>query len=235
MTSALANALFPDASAIGKQVENGEGKALTIVGIIKTMRSLFGPPFDEHVAFVPGRAFFNQGYLVRTDGQDIATVQGAVIARLVEAEGDREVFVETIDELKTVVLGFFFLVNAVIGAVTLLLIGVTALGIYGHMSYAVLKRTKQIGILRALGATRGYVLRYFLVEHLAVMFLGAVPGMLLMIPLNIAMVSAFQFGRFDVSYVIGCLLLLIAIGVASAALPILRAVAVVPATATRTV
>ena len=97
-----------------------------------------------------------------------------------------------------------------------------------------MKRTKQIGIRRALGATRGFIWRYFLLESLVVTLFGLLPGLLLMIPLNVMIVSAFQFGRFEWSHAVGCFLFLAAIGFVSSALPVLRAVAVSPATATRT-
>ena len=64
------------------------------------------------------------------------------------------------------------------------LLVVTALGIDGLARFWVQLRTKQIGVRRALGATRGQILRYFQVENFLIAGIGIVLGMLLAYGLN---------------------------------------------------
>ena len=64
-------------------------------------------------------------------------------------------------------------------AVIVALLVVTALGIVGLASFWVQQRTKQIGMRRALGATRGQILRYFQLENFLLATVGIVLGMLL--------------------------------------------------------
>ena len=70
----------------------------------------------------------------------------------------------------------------VIAIVALLV--VTALGIVGLASFWVQQRTRQIGVRRALGATRGQILRYFQTENFLLVTAGLVIGMLLAFALN---------------------------------------------------
>ncbi len=63
----------------------------------------------------------------------------------------------------------------VIAIVALLVAG---LGIINTMFMSVLERTREIGILKAIGASRGHIQSIFLVEGMVVGFIGGVLGML---------------------------------------------------------
>jgi hypothetical protein len=79
-------------------------------------------------------------------------------------------------------------------AVSVLLLAVTALGIVGLASL-VQQRTKQIGIRRALGATRGQILRYFQTENFLLATLGIVLGMLLAFGINQWLMGSYELPR----------------------------------------
>src|SRR5690606_7984853 len=61
--------------------------------------------------------------------------------------------------------------------VCLLLLTVTAVGIAGLTSFWVAQRRRQIGIRRAIGATRGDILRYFQTENFLIATIGIALGM----------------------------------------------------------
>src|SRR3546814_19989488 len=65
-----------------------------------------------------------------------------------------------------------------VGTIVALLL-VTALGIIGLTSFWVSQRRRQIGVRRALGATRGDILRYFPTENFLIVSVGIAMGMLL--------------------------------------------------------
>ena len=67
----------------------------------------------------------------------------------------------------------------ILGVVCVILLGITAFGIVGLTSYWVAQRRRQIGIRRALGATRGAIVRYFQTENLMIAVTGAVVGIAL--------------------------------------------------------
>ena len=80
-------------------------------------------------------------------------------------------------------------------AVCVGLLVVTALGIVGLASFWVQQRTKQIGIRRALGATRRQILRYFQTENLLLATIGIVLGMLGAYGLNQLLMGQYELPR----------------------------------------
>ena len=116
-----------------------------------------------------------------------------------------------------------------------LLLVVTALGIVGLASFWVAQRTKQIGVRRALGATRAQVLRYFQLENFVLATLGIVIGMMLAYGLNQMMMERASLPRLPAMYLpIGAVVLWL-LGQLSVLGPARRAAAVPPAVATRSV
>ena len=110
---------------------------------------------------------------------------------------------------------------------------VTALGIIGLASFWVQQRSKQIGIRRALGATRGQILRYFQTENFLLATLGIVLGMLAAYAINLALMNMYELPRMPLHYLpLGALLLWV-LGQIAVFGPARRAAAVPPAVATR--
>jgi putative ABC transport system permease protein len=120
-------------------------------------------------------------------------------------------------------------------AVCIALLVVTALGIVGLASFWVQQRTKQIGVRRALGATRGQILRYFQTENFLLATLGIVIGMMLAYGINQLLMGKYELPRLPAVYLpIGAVVLWL-LGQLAVFGPARRASAVPPAVATRTV
>ncbi|MBN8799520.1 MAG: FtsX-like permease family protein, partial [Stenotrophomonas nitritireducens] len=119
-----------------------------------------------------------------------------------------------------------------VGVIAAMLL-VTALGIIGLASFWVQQRTKQIGIRRALGATRGQITRYFQTENLLLTGTGITLGMLLAYGGNQMLMHYFETARLPLHYLpLGAVALLL-LGQAAVIGPALRAAAVPPIVATR--
>ena len=116
-----------------------------------------------------------------------------------------------------------------------LLAVITGLGIVGLASFSVSRRTKQIGTRRALGATRGAILRYFLVENLLVSLAGLVLGAIGSVGLNVWLTRSFEMPPMAWYLVPMAMLILFVISQLAAAGPARRATRISPALATRTV
>ena len=120
--------------------------------------------------------------------------------------------------------------------VTVLLLAITCLGIFGLATFNVSTRTKQIGTRRAVGARRRDIVRYFMVEngldHDARESSSAACSRS---PSATGCPASTQLPRLDLYYLVGGVLALWAIGQLAAWQPARRASAVSPSVATRTV
>ncbi|MFZ9629451.1 MAG: ABC transporter permease [Ilumatobacteraceae bacterium] len=70
----------------------------------------------------------------------------------------------------------FTIIGTVLGAIGAIALFVSAIGVINTMVMATLERTREIGIMRALGATKRSVKRLFTVEAAVIGFLGGVLG-----------------------------------------------------------
>ena len=120
-------------------------------------------------------------------------------------------------------------------AVSIALLVVTALGIVGLASFWVAQRTKQIGVRRALGATRGQVLRYFQTENFLLATVGIALGMLMAYGINLMLMDRYELPRLPAMYLpVGAVALWL-LGQVAVFGPARKAASVPPAVATRSV
>jgi putative ABC transport system permease protein len=132
----------------------------------------------------------------------------------------------------------------IIGSLTL---SIGAVGVMNIMLVSVNERTREIGVLRAIGAKRSHVLIQILLEGLALTTTGGVAGILLALVLSQAMgslplLSALEqdpSGRADIRLSVSGLVVLIAVcvlmlvGLAAALVPAMRAARLKPVEAIR--
>ncbi|MEM1598714.1 MAG: FtsX-like permease family protein, partial [Pyrobaculum sp.] len=71
---------------------------------------------------------------------------------------------------------------------------ITALWLYDTMSISVVQRTKEIGVMRALGFKRRHVMAMFLTEAFIIAAIGVVIGIALLIPMSQVGLSALFSG-----------------------------------------
>jgi putative ABC transport system permease protein len=123
--------------------------------------------------------------------------------------------------------------TVILGAIASILVAVTAFGMAGLSSYWVAERRRQIGIRRALGATRAAILRLFQKENLAIASSGVLIGAILAISLNVWLVGRFEMVRLNPAYVIGSGIAMLLLGQIAILRPAMRASQVPPALAIR--
>jgi putative ABC transport system permease protein len=176
--------LFGADGALGQRVR-AAGWRLRVVGVMESKGQMLGFDIDDAV-YVPvatALAMFDLEELAEIDvtfaREDLADeVAEGVSAALAERHGGRVDFtVLTQAEMLAVfddVIGVLTLAVGGLGGISLL---VGAIGILTMMWIAVGERTGEIGLLRALGATRGQVLALFLLEALALALAGGLAGL----------------------------------------------------------
>lgn len=235
----LAEVLFPDGKALGKRLKfpGDEPEIITVVGIVDRF---YKPAREvaERVMFLPVRSHsYESGssYLVRTEPGQVRAVLADLEATLARVDPGRTFRLQPIPEVRRETQTRNRVLVVALNALMALLLLVTCLGIVGLTSFSVAERRRQIGTRRALGATRGDVLRYFLVENWLVTSCGIVLGAGMAVALNIGLVNLVDGDRIAWPVLAAGIGLLWLIGLASALGPALRASQVPPAIATRNV
>ncbi len=242
ITQDLANKVFPDGSALGKAVYMGGRTAppSTIVGIIDRLQTpwvgnSWSDKFFLYCTLVPHRMLnTSTNFVVRAKpGQSDAAIK-AVQDRLYASDRLRVIpWARTYDEIRTRAYkkdrGMATLMTVVCTALLL----VTAAGIVGLASFWVGQRHRQIGIRRALGATRNDILRYFQTENLLIAGVGVVVGVVAAIGLNVWLVTHYEMARLSPLYVLMGAVVIVVLGQLAVLQPALRASRVPPVAATR--
>lgn len=112
---------------------------------------------------------------------------------------------------------------------------VTAFGIVGLANFNVSRRTKQIGTKRALGASRGDIVRHFMLENFIISVVGVSLGLVLSIALNMLLVEYFSLAKLPTYLLPLGMVTLCLVGQLAVLGPARKAAAISPAVATRTV
>ena len=193
----LADRLYPGENALGKTFYMGK-QPLHVVGIVASLATPTDYNNNTTLSMVlPVRTDFTQGpYVLRTAPERREEVLKGAIAALERNDPNRLVREKLTYEAQRN--DYFKNDRAMVGlliTVCISLLVVTALGIIGLASFWVQQRSKQIGIRRALGATRGQILRYFQTENFLLATLGIVLGMLAAYAINLALMNMYELPR----------------------------------------
>ena len=243
VSKALADRLFPDGSALGKSFYAMSATPSTIIGIVDQLHrsgtSQWNKAYAGQSLIWPVRPDDARGiyYIVRAKpGQLAAAMREAPKALFTQSR------MRIIDQ-KDGVLDYAQIRHRVfesdrgmailMGIISAVLLAITAAGIVGLTSFWVGQRRKQIGVRRALGATRQDILNYFLTENLMIGLGGVVVGAVLAVGINLWMVTRFEMDRMSMTYVGVGVIALLLLGQGAVFAPALRASRVSPVEATR--
>lgn len=238
VTQALADELYPDEDALGKTVYWGSMEPSTIVGIIGHMHgSWVGWDKLGNVVIQPGKpAYTNNRYIVRVEDGQRDRLMPLIEESL--AQSNRRRVINEVRSLEEMAARSYRRDRGMVVVLTVvvsLLIGMTALVVVGLTSYHVTQRTRQIGIRRALGASRLNVLRDFVVENWFVALGGALLGCVLSAGLAYWLETSFDLPRLDWRYLPAGIAVLWLLSTLAALVPARRAALVPPAVATRSI
>jgi putative ABC transport system permease protein len=238
VTRALSEKLFPDGTALGKTIYI-DRVAQTIVGVIERLQGSYvssgASDKIEYSVLQPNRYIDRVNrYVIHTRPGEIDTVMAAAPQELRKLNNARVMhYARTFAEVRARAyrgdLGF----AGILATVCAILVAVTAFGIVGLTSSWVTQRRRQIGIRRALGATRRAILQQFQIENLIIAIAASIIGGGLAIALNLWMVSRFEMQRMPLLAVIAAAFAVLGLGQAAVLWPALRASSVPPALATR--
>jgi len=177
--------LFPEENPLGKLVRIGDWR-FRVIGVIAPRGTSIGMDLDE-VVEIPvdtGLRLFNRSSLFRIlaevgSHEDIDRARAAVLKVLRERHaGQEDVTVLTQDSVLATFNSILKALTAALASIAAISLGVAGLGIMNVMLVSVTERTREIGLLKALGATPAQVIAVFLVEAAILASVGGCVGLL---------------------------------------------------------
>jgi len=163
----LARRYFSQEDPIGKRIAVGGREGGPILGVVSSLKdydalnpdvvSVYWPLYEDY-------CWPFAEIVVKTEGNPLRL---APVLRALAADLDKDVKVSpmrTLQETLSTMLAPRRFAVVLVGAFAQIALVVAALGLYGLLQYSVARRTHEIGIRMALGATRGRVIRTVLCQ-----------------------------------------------------------------------
>ena len=206
----LAVDLFGKPDVTGKEVQLF-GRKLTVIGVMEMQgKSLLGSSADNSV-FVPyqlvrkvtNTRWGGEPSILVKMSQDMSpeqmemSIRGTMRSiRRLKPRDDDNFAMNKITMLTNVIKGVSGAMNVGGGIIGIFSILVGGFGIANIMFVSVRERTNQIGIQKALGATRGFILFQFLIESIMLSLFGGLIGVMFVVIAAWALTSAMDIEVF---------------------------------------
>jgi putative ABC transport system permease protein len=242
--------LWPDADPIGKRIYldatdqfhwDGElfphGASYQVIGVAKDIHSLLLDHSDSRLVYLPlpRERWNNAGIMVRTAGDPKVLING-IAQQVKSVDPNLIVYAETLDGWLTSSPAFVLSRLAAIFATIIGLLGLllASVGIYGMVGYAVVRRTREMGIRRALGAQRFNLLKLIVIESTRPVVYGLVAGIAAAAGVSMLLRSLLSgLSPMDAMSFGGVSAFFLAVALLAAYLPARRATRIDPMTALR--
>ena len=247
ITTSMVETMWPDAApaeVLGREFYSWGPTPIRVVGVVDRLvrpNDVGGTEGYEYAMLLPVDVPYSLGgnYLIRVVDPSRRMEALAAARDIVMRNGPSRIILEdntlTLEQMRSDFYREDRAMAWLLVAVIVALLVVTALGIVGLASFWVAQRTKQIGVRRALGATRSQILRYFQTENFLLATIGIVLGMLMAYGINQLLMDRYELPRLPALYLpVGALALWL-LGQIAVFGPARRAAAVPPAVATRSV
>lgn len=243
ITEAVARSLFGGAAAsLGRPIflNLANGQPLTVVGVIERLQAApyfaAGSEFVDKVVLTPSiPAGPDVFYLVRAESRRQRDALMAAVQRDFELRQPGryvnriEALSETASRARSKARGG----AVVLSILSAFVLTIVMLGLFCFATFTVTRRTRQIGVLRAMGFRRIDVTKYFLIESGVILTLGVAAGSLLTLAVGLEIGLYLQLPRLPMGYLLASILTVWFVGICAVALPASRAAQIPPATATR--
>lgn len=183
------SALFEREEALGKTIRI-EGRPYTVVGTVEAKGNVFGNTLDRFVVVpysnLAGIYGKNQNIGIQVRAGSVENIQKAIdeitgilrVIRKVDPIDENNFEITTNESLSNSFnsfTGVLYTIGFVVGGVVLLGAGI---GVMNIMLVSVSERTREIGVRKAVGATKRAIVSQFLMEAIAICQIGGVIGIM---------------------------------------------------------
>jgi putative ABC transport system permease protein len=240
ISASQADALFPDDSAIGKTIWLEENAyPVQVIGIYSDFMNgetlnFQGRSFDTLIRpVVSWQQGQDPNYLLRVEPGMAEGLFDAISDIIYATEGRYLYVLERLTRTQKRMYDGRGSNAATFLVISLILVLITGLGTAGLVSFLVNQRQKQIGIRRALGATRLDITKYFLLENSILTWIGLILGGILTLVITYVLTDNAGENILQMKYLIIVALGLWMVNLASVYFPARRAAMIDPAIVTR--
>ena len=176
--------LFGEANPLGRMIKIGETK-FRVIGIMEKKGMTLGMDIDDHV-FIPvetAQEIFDQDGLTNILAQvinesEIERAKEQVRSVLTERHGEEDFTVVSQQAMLSTMQGILSTFTYVLGGIASISLLVGGIGIMNIMLVSVRERTREIGLRKAIGASRRDILLQFVIESVALSVVGGIIGIL---------------------------------------------------------
>lgn len=237
--STLQRELFASRNPLGEVLKVG-GERYRVIGVIAPRGTSLGLNLDEviEVPVVHAMRMFDQRSLFRIlvevgTHEEIPAVSRRIIEVMTERHGEEDITILTEDAVVATLDSIMDVLTAALGGIAAISLIVAGVAIMNVMLVSVSERTSEVGLLKALGATRRQVVAAFLAEAAILSFVGGLAGLVAAFAVNALLTRLWP--TFPIAApawaVIAALVVSACVGLVFGALPARRAAALDPVAA----
>lgn len=185
--SEIVKELFENTDPLGQDIKIGDHRFI-VVGVLAEKGSLHGVNYDETV-LIPATTTMKlfkgndelNSFIVKVDQRQNMKKTDAMIKSILlqRHDGVEDFVIRSQDELVRNTELIIFTFRVILGGTAALSLLVGGIGIMNIMLVTVTERTGEIGLRKAVGASRRAILTQFLIESVAISLIGGVAGILL--------------------------------------------------------
>ena len=234
----LAGHYWPNQTAVGHRISIDNGKTwITVVGVVSNVRQYDLEKESADMAYFPlDQTDLTDGHLLVRTRFDPLRMEDQVTGVIQAIDPEQPVTdVHTLDQLRNTQLGTPKVTAMLLGLFAAVALFITIVGVSGTLALSVARRSKEIGIRIALGASREQILRNVLTQGMMPVLAGLLLGALAAVCSTRALSNMlFAVKPDDPWTFLGIALLLLAVALAGCLLPSRRALNVDPMKALRT-